>query len=82
MSIIMYILKLFLLPATIFRSLMILISMAWSIILVTCIVLVGLYWDEIKKMSNNVIDGIDTIKNTVNNINTKIKDIETKIELL
>jgi len=56
--------------------------MAWSIILVTCIVLVGLYWDEIKKMSNNVIDGIDTIKNTVNNINTKIKDIETKIELL
>lgn len=78
----MYILKLFLLPATIFRSLMILISMAWSIILVTCIVLVGLYWDEIKKMSNNVIDGIDTIKNTVNNINTKIKDIETKIELL
>lgn len=69
-------LKLFLLPVTVFRSLMAFFSMIWTLLIITIIILIVVYWDDVKKVFDNVIEGIDNIQNTVNTINNKVDKIE------
>lgn len=76
------ILKLFLLPVTIFRSLLTFFSMIWMIMLIAIIVLVVVYWDDVKKIFNNIVEGITNIQNTINILTVKINELQDKVDSL
>lgn len=74
------ILSTFLLPVKIFRAVMTFFSLIWAILLIAIIVLIVVYWNDIKNIFDNLVEGITNIKTTVESLTSKINDLETKVD--
>ena len=59
-------------PIKLFRAIMTLFQLLWAILFITIIVIIVMYWDEIKNKVNEIINGIE-------NIQSKIDEIESKL---
>ena len=73
------ILKLFLLPVTIFRALLTFFSMIWMVMLIALLVLMAVYWDDIKNIFNNIKEGITNIQNTVQDIKRTVEELQQQV---
>lgn len=67
-------------PVKLFRAIMTLFQLLWAALFIAIIVLIVMYWDDIKKKYDQIVGGIETLISTANNLESKINDLDAKID--